>query len=268
MLLRLVTLFFSLSSKKDAADALDWGEGALLIFSFAILIGIGLEEFVEIRPLRMWPNIPIKRSWYRNWPKLFVVIVIVGVGGEFFADAVIWEASDSYEAISDSELKAAYNRAEEAHFNADVLGKLTIPRQLTQDEYDKIFSVLSRFPRFSIKMEVLPNDWESRDFAVEIEKVLFDVGETIIPSQPPTGLWMRGITISNSGWNAMVLLDAFAVANAGAWNNLDVWKKGEPDAELILRIGPAEPPRIATLASPPIQRKGPRSMQEPPELNR
>jgi hypothetical protein len=136
-----------------------------------------------------------------------------------------------------------------AQQNAAMLGTLMTPRHLAQGQYDAIVSYLGmRPPRFAVEIQVIPSDWECREFAKDIEAALVDAGETVTFVEAREGEWISGLQLTGPNPGKSSLLSALATAQLGVWGH------GKQESEVVLKVGPREPPYIPALSPEPPTR--------------
>jgi hypothetical protein len=83
-------MLFSLS-RAGTITGLHWSELAVLIFGFLFLAGWILEEFT-------------KSERWKNFHRLFLILAICGVTGEWIADIGIFELTEHLDSIDESEI--------------------------------------------------------------------------------------------------------------------------------------------------------------------
>jgi hypothetical protein len=99
-------LFSWLSLSKSASEnALDWSEIIILVCGFILAFGAIGEYLEEHKRLPRWIG----------WPKIvFILMVVIGLVGEFLGDAGVYVFSRRLQSISDSELVDLRRKANDA----------------------------------------------------------------------------------------------------------------------------------------------------------
>jgi hypothetical protein len=170
-------LLFDFLSRDSAKGLLTSSELFLILASLAVVIGIIGEEKEE-----KW--IPPRES-AKRWHKMFILLVILGVAGEFFADGFIFSTSHRLQTLEEADIakadetartatetaKTATERAADAETKAATLLKENIeleralaPRNVDQFGLAQIIAPLPRVPIY-----IAPIDLEeSKQFANDL----------------------------------------------------------------------------------------------------
>jgi hypothetical protein len=154
-------------SRGVAEWTLSVGELGLVIFA-AILVGGLIGEHIAEKRRERWQPISIRPSG-RNWPLIWLAVVVVSVLAELFCDAAIWEASDSLQAIANhetEELKSA---------NLELEAQIQ-PREADADQRETIAQALEPFRGSHLIVRMYPTDAESFRLSLELNEAFSQAG--------------------------------------------------------------------------------------------